>query len=641
MTLETLDQLLEASAAALVGAIPDPPFEFRVGFADDYEQLLAGRADHATGDFDAVIDHALERGRLLIAAEAGAGKSSVAVRVLARAIQRRVATVRIDLRRWSPEVHDAWKAMRHSDTRRMALLLERLSDVSIRERRLRGLAENHGAIVVVDGLNEVPPSATRELLWVLDVFASRCPWAGAVVCDRLQRRPLPSAHWRLATVTRVRRPDGQDGPDNALLLDIAGQSDDGTYNEATILRAHLVAHADLGDQDLAALDATCLGLYRQYREGQGRFFEIDALADGVGGDVVERLLRSGELRREGERAYFRHHLFHDALAAGAVAGNPDMWSRDWLDALTFAANSYDAVALALELIDTAEAADAFVTAVYDWSLYGAAYAVSQGRRHGSVAVSFSTELALLAVLAERRWDPVAPSVQKVEDALRVAPTEPADALLAARDLDEVVALVSQHADEDARRTWLSLFAGKVPVDQLIDMLHHGPVPGWIASNALRRHPLDPTSRAAVLDALSSDDKTVRWRAAHTLGADASDEAVYALLGALDDEREWHWVRYGAVRALVELAAHDDIRREWVLKELQERLIVLAKDELVFRELESALQLRNPPTGWATAVAPLIEELFVKAATVAEQDHWRRVGRRISDSVQLARDGQLA
>jgi len=326
MPPDELEEWLKAARAKLPNQPHEPLFRFEVAFAEGYERLLAGDATDRTSDLDAVIQRTRDHGRLVMAAEAGAGKSSIAVRVLARAIEQRVMAIRVDLRRWSPEVHGRWKARRESDTRRMAVLLE-LADVPIDERRLRRLSAASGALVAVDGLNEVPPSATKELLWVLDAFASRCPWAGVLVCDRLQRRQLSSA-WHLATITDVERPNAEDsgGPDNALLLDIADQPADDTYNEAEILRGLLIKRARLDDPELAALEDTCLELYEPSGEGQGRFFKTRALRAGVGDAVADRLLESGELQEEGDGAFFRHHLFHDVLAAGAVAkpGSTDL-----------------------------------------------------------------------------------------------------------------------------------------------------------------------------------------------------------------------------------------------------------------------------------------------------------------------------
>lgn len=118
-------------------AMHEPTFQFEVAFADSYEALLARNVAYPTRDQVDVVSRALEDGRLMLAAEAGAGKSSVVVQAISCALDREIAAVRVDLRRWSPDVHDRWKALRESDTRRMALLLEGLADVPISERQLR------------------------------------------------------------------------------------------------------------------------------------------------------------------------------------------------------------------------------------------------------------------------------------------------------------------------------------------------------------------------------------------------------------------------------------------------------------------------------------------------------------------------
>jgi hypothetical protein len=274
-------------------------------------------------------------------------------------------------------------------------------------------------------------------------------------------------------------------------------------------------------------------------------------------------------------------------------------------------------------------------AVYDWNLYAAAYAVSQGRRHGSRAVSSETELALLAVLAERRWDTVAPSVRAVEDALRVSPSPLARTLLSANDLSEVVNLVRDSVAPNTAGRWLRVFTGEVPVEEVVESLAGPPIEGWIAANVLRRGPLDESTRTAVLGALHATNRTIRWRAAHTLGADDSAAAIDGLLEVVDGD-DWQWARYGAVRALVEVAAKRDTQRDRVLEELRARLPALQEDQRVFAELLRALELRDPPNGWVTDVAPLVEDMFIRARTVEDQDHWRQVGWRIADAVRRAR-----
>lgn len=634
-------ELLDRCKAALATEPShEPPFRFEISFADSYDALLSGSHADPTSDPAVVLHRARDRGRLLVAAEAGAGKSSVTSRILGYALDDGHPALLVDLRRWTPTIDEDWNRLRQSDARRMGLLLDRLTSASVTELGLSKLSADHNVVVAVDGLNEVPLAATKGVLWVLDAFAARCPWASILVCDRLQRRHLPSQHWALATITAVedRTTTAGGGPNNALLLDITISRTPGPYNEAAILLEHVVEQAGLSNAELFHVAEAALAVYD---EDQGRFFEHIGFARRVPKDVIERLRKGHMLFTDGDRSYFRHHLFHDALAAAALVRNSERWLAHWFDTLTFRANSFDALGLALESIEDPQTANEFLMAIYDWNLYGAAFSLSQGRRHCSVAVTNATELALLAVLAERRWDPVAPSVQRVEDALRVFPSSLAGQLLAATDLDEVVELVSSHAAEDPTSAgWLRIFRREATADELVGFLGAGPLFGWMASNALRRRELDEKTRDAVLRALSDGPPTVRWRASHTLGADATNASVTALLRVLDHD-DWQWARYGAVRALVEIAAHDEDCRRRVFNELRGRIPALREQSLVFHELQKALELRNPPRGWAGDVAPLIEDLFVMSSSVMDQDHWRRVGKRISDSVRAARAAHVA
>jgi hypothetical protein len=625
--------LLEESRDAL-DQIPiyEPAYDFEVGLAEGYDELLSGKFAEVTGDLDQLLDLLRLRGRLLLSAHAGTGKTSLSLRLMAHAVEKGWPTLRVDLRRWTPTIDDRWR--RSLDAEALPIgLLSPLTTPRAEDRLIRDALGEGSALIVVDGLNEVPARSARAIPVVLDFLARRNPQVGIVLCDRFQRRELPSDDWVLGTISDVRGPVASPPVDSALLLDISDGRIDTGKTEADILLNFLCAKAQVKSPNQGGLADAALRLYKD----ESRYFEWSALRSLLSDvDIAARLESSGAIHREGNWAFFRHHLFHDALAAHAVATRPECWDGEAFDTLTFNANSFDAVGLGLEQIREEGDANRFVLSVYDWNLYAAAYALARGRRLGMLAVDTNTEEAMLAVLAERRWDPVAPSAQRVSDALRVFETGLARRYLDARDPKEVCSIVAEGGIDEGGKGWRRLFLGETGTNRLLDeLVSGGALKGWIAANSLRRNVLGGDEFARLADALSDSSGTVRWRAVHVLGSQPRAEAAELLLRALDDD-EWVWVRYGAVRALIEMAAFSEELRQSIIADIISRIPQLAGEPRVLAEMEKALQLRVPPEGWGRAVAPLLEELFSVALTVADQDHWRSVGRKVEASIHAAR-----
>src|SRR4051812_13134482 len=90
---------------------PTPPFEYEVGLADSYADVLAGSWDATTAELDDVLRILRSRGRLIIHAEAGAGKTTLAARVFQRSLERKQPALWVDLRRWTPMLDAEWGAL--------------------------------------------------------------------------------------------------------------------------------------------------------------------------------------------------------------------------------------------------------------------------------------------------------------------------------------------------------------------------------------------------------------------------------------------------------------------------------------------------------------------------------------------------
>ena len=82
--------------------------------------------------------------------------------------------------------------------------------------------------------------------------------------------------------------------------------------------------------------------------------------------------------------------------------------------------------------------------------------------------------------------------------------------------------------------------------------------GWTASNALRRSLLE-TRTARDLRVIyrasraGENAATIRWRVVHTLGMSPEADSLELLLDAISGDEDF-WVRFGAVRSVIEHAA---------------------------------------------------------------------------------------
>lgn len=644
-SIDALRQQAQDIAAAF--RFREPPINLEIGWSDDYDRLFQSEVSGVTAP-DSILDQSLQHGRILLQSEGGSGKSTVLKRLFIHALERDLTPTLIDLRIWSTETFDEWTLAQGNDTLRAAILLETLAQPPIGESVFTFSADDR-FVVLVDGLNELPSAVADEIIRTLDSLARRNPNVGVVASDRIVRRRLHGEGWLLATIEPISTDEAErvlDRPveeaehelfQTAFFLDLAQREGIDATSSSRTLADFFVQHAGVEHDHLSSIAAAA---FEMYAATETRRFPIDQFAGRVSKEDVAALRASGALVVDGDAAYFSHHLFHDFLASVHLARHPELWNDESFDVITFKAGSFDALALTLEQVEDRANADELVRRIYDWNFHASSYAVAKSRVLGELAVSDDLELALVAMLAERRWDPIVPTAQRVTDALRFFHTELADSFLAAESFAAAQELVEQSEVSDAYERWQQLYVrpeGDVAEDSVVGELQsEDSFVGWAAANALKRMVVNE-ELTRVLRALlhESEDETIRWRASHALGAHPGEDTVQSLFRAMLDD-PYHWVRYGAVRSLVEAAAQRSDLRDPVFEELRTVISdVASKDPRTVQEFERALVLRQPPSGWAEAVAPVLEELLVGASTLEEQDHWREVAYRVQRAVEGA------
>ena len=609
----------------------DPPFDFLIGWSEDFDALLQSKYTETTG-IDGLLDRSLRTGRVLLQAEGGSGKTTILQQLFKLAAQGGILPVLITLRDWQAPHLEAWRSYAESDLRLTGVLLEQLGRPRLSE---QALSPAH-SVVLLDGLNEVPADLGAEILHALDSFAQRVPSAGVIVSDRLARRQLRPNRWSLATVGEIGGPAVNQlraslGEESNRLLRTAYFLDRALHDgveaatSSQSWRAYFSSHAQLTDTQVQRAAQAAFEAYKQY---ESRLFELDMFERTAGSDVLRALTEAGAIVKHEGRAYFSHHLQHDYLAAVHVSRRRRLWNSDSFDVISLRASSFDALAMILEQLEDQKAADLFLRRVYDWNFYAAGYVLAKSGQRGTVKVSEAMRTAVLALLAEKRWDEIEATAERVTDALRIFRSEEANAYLEASSLEAVFALVQAADGEQADwfDNWRVLFltppGSNLPTLDIAALDDEDSLMGWTLANVLKRVRLQPQQHAVLRSLLDTDNKTTRWRAAHALGAHPSHETANALLGALNDA--YRWVRYGAVRSLVELGARANKRiRTTVFNNLEETLPQI-NDYGVIQEFARAVFVRHPPDDWLAQVGLVVEAMWGAAESVEEQERWTRL-----------------
>lgn len=651
----------EALRAEAVGTAeglksPEPPFAFALAWAEDYPNLFTGHRLQATTEDD-VLNQAMDTGRVALSARGGSGKTVLLGRTFRKALASGALPVYIDLKQWTPPDYEAWALTGADAFRRVGFLLKRFASPSVSAVRLDSLPPDEKKVLLVDGLNEISSEVGLEVMLALDEFVGTLLQVSVIVADRLTRRAFPNfERWRLLTIRPLEQATVKGVLENIPNMREAYEASDETtksilavpfFLDETLrnkqlaasateaLEKFLMEHAQLNDGEL---DRAAAAAMKMYVDARGRMFRLDGFSVAAGESLAERLQISGIIVQDDatELAHFAHHLQHDYLVSRYLAMHHDEWGKDTFDVVSFKAASFDTIAMTLEQIETG-AADDFVRRVYDWNVYGAAYAVIEARARGRSQVSRDMEAVVYAMLAERRFDRVLATAQRASDALDLSTSEIAAKFKASESPDELRASVAcMRGDAPWFSDWVELFTRANGVHDDVDvglLTEADSIRGWTYSNVLRRSRVDEEGLDRLRNLLSDDSEVIRWRVVHVLGAFPSSENVGALVRIFSDPHGG-WDRYGAVRSLVEIAARDEggeVRQE-VLTQLSARPSLLGDDMRIGDEFARAVLIakNHTPEFWAESVLGVVDTLYQAAKAPADRERWLRLASHIRE-----------
>lgn len=310
-----------------------------------------------------------------------------------------------------------------------------------------------------------------------------------------------------------------------------------------------------------------------------------------------------------EGFYFEHQLVNDYFVAYRIAQQPDLWTEDTFDLVTFGnRSSFEIIQMILEQLSDQHAGDSFLLAVYDWNFYAVLHCLRY------VDNRFTNEFAvtLIMILSEkifdrfphtriRVWDYLKPLYSKFSlrginpDALQ----EDLKNLSSKREPASFIAFVKANEPlfiHPYYREWFRIFTEEVGYSRervLSRIIDDNPVMGWSVANLLKRTLLTAAAEAQLrILYLTGDDSIKKWRIVHALGNASEQDSVTLLLETISSS-SYIWIVYGAVRSLLEIAIFTASSEDCadLLRSLMTLFENRSYDPSVMKEFAACLQMK--------------------------------------------------
>lgn len=623
-----------------------PVFSYTLGWSDNYGSLFRNKFEKIAPAAELLSDVRYS-GRALLVGKGGSGKTTVATRLVEAARQEGSEVCFVNMKLWVPSLEEEWGRLDASPLARMDLLFAELAEIGHSVAALGELDPSLTKYVVIDGLNEVHSRVAEQIVGAADALARTIIGLSVIATDRLVRRDSVSDQWILTHVLPLDAEDSRKaieevmGPQDwskitssqkrlleiPFFLDKAIQEEAIGSNLADTINRYLTNHAFSSDE----LDRLARAAFSLYVEVGSRTFDIERLTASIGDELVQKAIHSGVIHVEERQGYFSHHLFHDYLAARYLAATEADWTYGALNAISFYASSFDAITLVLQLLPAGKA-DGFVRKVYDWNPYAAAYALSD---LDGDQVSNEMKFVIAAMLTDRLRDVFVKTAERSADALSILAIEEAERLQNASP-DEARAIIQGYAGQSAwfsewRRVITEPSGARLDGHTLELLSSADPILGWTAANTIRRQLPDEGQLATIRKSTLDGLVPVRWRSVHVLGAFPSEESQQALFDAfVKDENEW--VRYGALRSLMEMSVRSTEMRTSVFSQIKGSIDLLESRPQLRAEFVRSIFARDikDKKSWRSGVGSIIEELADRAEDRRTFESWVRLGDRLEE-----------
>jgi len=623
---------------------PAPSFVFTVSQAETYRELRAGNLLSRKQPPESILPSENRRA-IILHGGGGAGKTRILRTISRELLEEGRLPILVELRRLAARPPVDKPASNDIEN-----ILKKCGNPRFRLGLLENLAQGErDFIVILDGLNEVSKPARESLLRYFRNMLVESPHNYLIIADRYGTSEYPEGfvHASVDPLDEVfvrQVFDGRFAPELTfeqlspsirtilripffLDLNIRKMGEIGRMDSrSTMMEEFFLTQLRRTESDLDRIAQAAIEISEEY---QTQLFESSRFREKIGDELWDLLCGASVIDTEGKT--FAHHLWRDYLCARHLAKHPDKWDEKTFDAVTFTSESLEPLTLVVEQLDNVDRADDFIRRVYDWNFYGA---IDCLREPGDLP-SMSIRVAILAAIAEKSFDRVMRTRIRARSRLQEHHYDLALPFAKADTFEKIIEHL-KNLRLEAERPWFNdwkvLFVGNT--DPVSLLTKEDSIIGWTAANAARRIRLNRQAQKLVRELYFSSESNVkmnsiRWRLVHVLGAYPSKDNVSLLVHALNNDK-YHWVKYGAARALVEISSNCGQKlKKHVLAGLEDSVKQIRAHDirigrLIAKEIRQTVFINNAKPNWKESVNPLLKHLRDLEQDVSELDDWTRL-----------------
>ena len=617
-----------------------PERKFNLTFSDENEKIFPLIELYST---------IKSKRKVILKGAAGSGKSRSVASLLTNLVKENTLPVFIPINGSETEYFEELDSADDGDYESQMDILLKMSSVEITVERLKSF--DGDVVIVIDGINEFKSGDFGELTEKIirsvgEYVRQTSPHTYVLLTDRMDVRSSLSG-WNKITLNPLDKEEIRKNLDASIgdgkyelnsvsmsllsrpfFLNIAMERSSASMtSESSVLDDFFMSRLNLSDGEIKRLAKAS---FFAYQEGSVSF-NLKNFIEIAEKGTYDKILSGGAIFETSDtHATFSHQLLHDFLVSKYLISSQDEWDIEVFDIATLESSSLESIHMVLQQIGDKERADKFLLEVYDWNWVAAIASIVLNAKLGIDNHSADIIIAMLALIAQKRFDNVYVTSESAKKHLFDYEKTFGEQLTKASDLKQLIDMINNMKSKSPLfENWKQLFILKRDSqinDETLNLIKsNNSLIGWTASNVLRECTLNDENQKhlrMMFEFSDSDDprqKTRRWRIVHPLGKCPSEENKELLFTALEDP--YHWVRYGAARALVEMAAvtEDADMRKDILCRLGNMVSELRKN--ILDEIGKTVFYRNAYGTWDDSVIPLLEKIKESKSDHAHNEYW--------------------